>query len=290
MQQSFLQSQTWEAFQQAVGFETARVNGALLIKKPLIFGKSYWYCPRADVDVERVRQLAARDGVIFLRIDPLTETHLASFSYAVRRVTHVQPPQTIVVGLQQSEDMVLQQMHAKTRYNIRLGQRKGVTVRIAGADEFPTFWRLMQDTAERDQFRGHGQRYYRTMVETCAAGDADMFVRMYVAEYAGAVIAAGLFAFYGSMVTYVHGASSNQHRNVMAPYALHWQVMRDAKHMGYTQYDLYGIDEKKWPGVTRFKRGFGGEEVTRPETHDVLFNRIWYSGYQLVRRLRRAVL
>jgi lipid II:glycine glycyltransferase (peptidoglycan interpeptide bridge formation enzyme) len=63
--------------------------------------------------------------------------------------------------------------------------------------------------------------------------------------------------------------------------------MQAAKGLGYKYYDLYGIDEVKWPGVTRFKKGFGGKEVSYPGTFDLVFERIWYNVYGVARRIRR---
>lgn len=286
---SFLQSNSWETFQQAAGFETLRIDGVLLIKKPLPFGRRYLYCPRADVDSAQAVTLAKREKAIFLRIDPIKPLKIKDWKLKIVKTVDVQPSQTVIVDLTATEEELLGRMHAKTRYNLRLAQKKGVTARAAGSDEFETFWQLMSETTERDGFRGHGKEYYQKMVETCAEGAGDMFVRTYFAEHEGKILAAGIFAFYNGTATYVHGASSNEYRNLMAPYALHWQVIRDAKALGCTRYDLYGIDENKWPGVTRFKRGFGGAEVRLPGTHDVVFNRPWYSMYQYLRAFRRLV-
>ena len=97
------------------------------------------------------------------------------------------------------------------------------------------------------------------------------------------------------MGSYVHGASANEFRNVMAPYALQWEVIKLAKQKNCKYYDFNGIDEKKWPGVTRFKMGFarfesarqGGEVVEYPGTFDMVFDNLWYNVYKLIRRIRR---
>jgi lipid II:glycine glycyltransferase (peptidoglycan interpeptide bridge formation enzyme) len=86
----------------------------------------------------------------------------------------------------------------------------------------------------------------------------------------------------------MHGASASKYRNVMAPYLLQWHAIKLAKNLGYKYYDFYGVDEDKWPGVTRFKKGFGGREVNYPGTFDLIFNRRWYSVYRMVRKARRT--
>jgi len=117
----------------------------------------------------------------------------------------------------------------------------------------------------------------------------ELKIKLYFAEYNNKVIASNIMTFFGDMVTYVHGSSSDQDRNVMAPYLLQWTIIQQAKNLGYKHYDFYGIDETKWPGVTRFKRGFGGTEINYPGTFDVIFNSFLYKSYQVLRWLRRKI-
>ena len=189
-------------------------------------------------------------------------------------------------------------MHQKTRYNLRLAEKKGVTVREARNDEFEVLWELMRNTCERDGFRLHGKEYYREMLKSdlgVVISDSDnsnhqsLIIKLFFAEYEGKVIAANIIAFFGDTVTYVHGASADKYRNVMAPYLLQWHCIKTAKEQGYKYYDFYGIDENKWPGVTRFKKGFGGEELQYPGTFDAVFGEGWYNMYKALRWVRRKV-
>ena len=114
-------------------------------------------------------------------------------------------------------------------------------------------------------------------------------LRLIGAFYKEKLIAVNIVSFFGDMATYVHGASSSENRNLMAPYALQWETIKIAKTQGHKYYDFYGIDENKWPGVTRFKKGFSGEEANYPGTFDSAFNSIQYSIYKILRKLRRMV-
>ncbi len=117
--------------------------------------------------------------------------------------------------------------------------------------------------------------------------------KLYVAKYNGEVISAAIVTYFGKVATYYYGVSSNSHRNVMAPYLLHWEIMRQAKKKGYTSYDLFGIaptgKEKGhiWEGVTAFKRKFGGSEVSYALPQELVFNRIWYFIYRVYKAIRR---
>ena len=131
------------------------------------------------------------------------------------------------------------------------------------------------------------------------------FIKLYLAEFDPSIpqsdseqassgqerkiIAGNIVSFFGNTATYVHGASSNEYRNVMAPYLLQWEVIKIVQEKGYKYYDFYGIDEKKWPGVTRFKLGFSGNIVEYPGTFDLAFDNLWYNMYKVLRKIRRLV-
>lgn len=100
-------------------------------------------------------------------------------------------------------------------------------------------------------------------------------------------MSAGIWSFYGDTATYLYGASSDENRSVMAPFLLQWRLIQEAKKEGFRYYDFFGISDKKWPGVTRFKKGFGGETVSYPGTFDVIFDKANYGFYQILRKARR---
>lgn len=208
-----------------------------------------------------------------------------------RRTIDEEPAQTLILDLNAAPDELREKMSAKTRYNIRLAEKKGVTISMAekkGFSQLPgqtgisEFWRLMRLTAGRDGFRLHGEKHYENLI-----GFDPRFIKLYLARYQGRVIAAGLFSFFGDKVTYLHGASDNEFRSVMAPHLLQWTVIKEALKAGYRYYDFYGIDENKWPGVTRFKRGFGGRVFAYAGTWDYVFKPGVYRFYNWARGWRR---
>lgn len=299
----FMQSWEWGVFQQKVSGVVWRIgvvdNGkviasAKIIKKSLPIGKSYFYCGRgpvfangvwhqdaADLLFNRIKQLAKDEAVMFLRFDPLFDPSLLS-ELAIKTLD-VQPSKTLVLSLKLTEAELLKAMHQKTRYNIKLAEKKGVKVVEAGQARFEEFWRLLDQTSDRDKFRPHGRSYYEAMLEL-----PNNFLKLMFAEYKGKPIAAALISLLGDTVTYLHGGSANDDRHLMAPYALQWQAIKLSQQAGYKYYDFHGIDEEKWPGVTRFKKGFGGEEVNYPGTFDLIYDSGWYNVYKMVRQVRRS--
>jgi len=297
----FLHSWDWGEFQQNLGrfcwklkiknekFKNG-IGAALVIKYQLPMKKNYLYCPRGPIFkesdeeaikifLEKIKEIAEKEKSIFLRFEPLSQ--LTIINYQLQKVKDVQPPKTILLDLTKSEEEILKEMHPKTRYNIRLAEKKGVRVKISQTDEeIETFLKILEKTAIRDKFRPHPPFYYRKLLKL----DKN-FVKLFLAEYQGKIIAGNLMIFFANTVTYLHGASDNQYRNVMAPHLLHWRAIKEAKRLCFKYYDFWGIDEKKWPGVTRFKKGFvsskTGIEISYPGTFDLVFNKFWYKLYLL---------
>jgi len=292
----FLHSWEWGEFLKARGKEMARLGSdaalMMLVRERLPFGREYLYAPKGpvprsegaawDESLAVVRERAV-GKTIFFRFEPSKSPERA------QRVAPTQPEQTILINLEQSENELLAAMHEKTRYNLRLAERRGVRCDLAGAEASEIFWKLLQETASRDRFSTHERAHYEKLLEAFGGDPAAReraTARVLVAYFEGQPVAANLLVFFGGVVTYLHGASGNAHRNVMAPFLLHWEAMRLAKRFGYHFYDLWGIDEKRWPGLTRFKRGFGGEEVASSGTWELPLNRFWYTLYSLAKRLR----
>jgi lipid II:glycine glycyltransferase (peptidoglycan interpeptide bridge formation enzyme) len=226
-------------------------------------------------------------GTLCVRFDltPAFETSAECASWkkalcetpGVRNGAPVQPPDTVVLDLAPSEERLLSRMKSKWRYNIRLAEKKGVTVRRGTADEIAVFYNLYAVTARRDGIAIHSRAYYQSLFERAAERGGvrkNPDVRLYLAEHGGDALAAIVALFCPREGAYLYGAASNSKRNFMAAYLLQWQAIRDAKEYGCRCYDLYGIppdDDACHPmhGLYRFKTGFGGTIIHRPGCADV---------------------
>ncbi len=238
-----------------------------------------------EVILKETKQLAKEEGAIFLKIEPLSslkrETFLSDLK-EVRPLKRIQPKKTLILDLNKNLEEIFQNLHPKTRYNIRLAQRKGLTVKKGQWDsnDFENFWELIQKTAKRKKIRSYSKDYYRKLLKI-------MDTELFLAEYKDKIIAANIVIFFGKKAIYLHGGSDYQFRSLMAPHFLQWKQIERAKEKGCVEYDFWGIDEKKWPGLTRFKKGFGGEEITYPEGKDFIFSNFWYKVYQFGRKIFR---
>ena len=241
--------------------------------------------------LEEIRQIAKQAKSIFLKIEPPIHSHFLKsfFNKPANKFTkskkEIQVSETLVLDTNKPEQELLNQMHQKTRYNIKLAQKKGVIIQLAEPSDqlaMETFLELLKVTADRDKFHLHNQEYYLKMWQVLGK---EGMVRLFLARHQDKVIAANLVCFFGSTVTYLHGASDYKFRDLMAPYLLQWEAISQAKKIGFRYYDFWGVDEKKWPGVTRFKMGFSGERVSSLGAFDLVFRPIWYQTYNLARRI-----
>jgi lipid II:glycine glycyltransferase (peptidoglycan interpeptide bridge formation enzyme) len=181
----------------------------------------------------------------------------------------VQYRNTVIIDLAPEEETLLANMKQKTRYNIRLAERKGVTVRPGTAADFDRLYKMYAETSVRDGFVIREERYYKSLWRIFAeAGMLDLLVAEVGGgkHAAGEPVAAVVFARFAGTATYLHGMSTGAHREKMPNYLLQWEALRRAKAAGSARYDLWGAPEQfdetdpMW-GVYRFKDGFGGQVV-----------------------------
>jgi peptidoglycan pentaglycine glycine transferase (the first glycine) len=204
-------------------------------------------------------------------------------------VRTIQPRRTIVVDLKASEEEILGRMKQKTRYNIRLAEKKGVVVE--SSSDIGTFNSLMAVTADRDNFGVHAGRYY---LDAFKAFEKKGSVNLFMAFHQGTPLAAIMVFQRGSRAWYFYGASNNLERNRMPTYLVQWRAMQWARSQGCSSYDLWGVpdqDEKTledefehrsdglWK-VYRFKRGFGGLVKRSAGAWDKVYNPYFYRFVQ----------
>jgi peptidoglycan pentaglycine glycine transferase (the first glycine) len=175
----------------------------------------------------------------------------------------IQFKNTVEVDLTEAEDEMLMRMKSKTRYNIRLAKRRGVTIRPGSLNDVDLLYQMYAHTAVRDNFLIRSKAYYKAVWETFLdAGLAEPLI----AEVEGKPVGAVLIFRFGGRAWYMHGMSRDEHREKMFNYRLQWEAMIRSKAAGCHTYDMWGAPETfseedpLW-GVYRFKDGFGGRVV-----------------------------
>ncbi len=300
-----LQTGEWGELKSAFEWEAVRVIvgdlGAQILFRKLPLGFTIAYIPKLAVGNQplenseefwkEVDSICEKHRAVFLKIEPdlWDDQPLDTWNLKLDTSLHnIQPPRTIVVDVRGSEDEILARMKQKCRYNIRLAEKKGVTVRAW--DNFDEFYQMMQVTGGRDNFGVHSLEYYRRAYELFhPTGMCELLV----AEFESKPLAALMVFARGRRAWYIYGASNDEERNRMPTYLLQWEAMRWAKARGCEEYDLWGVPDEDeatleaqfenrsdglW-GVYRFKRGFGGELKRAAQAVDKVYNPLLYKFY-----------
>ena len=198
----------------------------------------------------------------------------------------MQPPNTVIVDIAPGLEEIMAAMKHKTRYNIRLAEKKGVIVEEARPEEFDPWYALYEETARRDRIAIHSRAYYQGLLS--ASTDytgARPVVKLLLARHEGSLLAGNIVAFWKKQAVYLYGASSGEKRNLMPTYALQWEAIRRARDAGCTTYDLYGVPPNPDPdhpmfGLYQFKTGFSERVLERWGTWDAPYRSLLYALYR----------
>ncbi|KKU17563.1 MAG: FemAB family protein, partial [Candidatus Woesebacteria bacterium GW2011_GWC2_45_9] len=239
--------------------------------------------------IGELKKLAKKEKVIFVKLEPNVLKNgkaikLLKDSGAVpgRRLF---TPTTFLIDLTKSEDELLASFHSKTRYNIRLAQKQGVSVTEDNSDSaFEKYLSLTEETAKRQGFYAHSKKYHRLMWEQLKpAGIAHLLV----AKYKGEIITAWILFVWRDFLYYPYGASTDKYKNVMSNNLMMWEAIRFGKKLGLSTFDLWGREEGK--GFTRFKEGYNPKVVEFLGTWDLITSPLYYL-YRFMELLRWAIL
>ena len=205
----------------------------------------------------KLKNLAKKENSIFTLIESYEPTKENPKKF-FREIT---PRHTIILDLSKSENELLKDMHQKGRYNIKLAKKKNLTIKES--KNIDDFYNILKDTGQRDKFYINPKKHYEAFLKIL---EPKKKAKLFIAYKDSEPIAGILNTYIGNNATYFYGASSNKHRNLMAPYLLQWHAIADAKERGYKHYDFLGIaDPKKskdpLKGVTNFKKKFGGTHI-----------------------------
>ena len=278
-----LQTGSWGVLKSDFGWKvewvTGKDCGAQILFRSLPGGFSFGYIPKGPIGenwtelMTEIDDLCHEHRAIFLKVEPdQWDDHesLTLFQTENWKKSHpIQPRRTIFIAIDKDEDQILAAMKQKTRYNIRLAEKKGIEVRCA--DDLDSFQKMMMITGKRDGIGVHVKPYYQKAYDLFHQADK---CDLLFAYYDGNPIAGLMLFAQGDTAWYLYGASTEIERNRMPTYLLQWEAIRWAKSKNCTKYDLWGIpdlDEDElekaftgkesheglW-GVYRFKRGFGG--------------------------------
>jgi lipid II:glycine glycyltransferase (peptidoglycan interpeptide bridge formation enzyme) len=314
-----LQSWEWGAFKERWGWRATRflweqdgrpVAAAQLLQRRL--GRtpfSIIYVPKGPLlpyedtglcqaVLDELESLARRRHALFIKIDPDVHLGVGTDDTPPEPITapvlttlmqrgwrpsaeQIQFRNTVLIDLTCGEEQLLAQMKPKTRYNVRLAERRGVRVLPGQEKDLCSFYNLYSDTSQRDGFLIRPFAYYQDVWRTFMACEQ---AHLLLADLDGHPIAGLLLFVFGPTAWYMYGASSDAHRNLMPSYVLQWEAIRLAQQLGCARYDMWGApdrfdaSDRMW-GVYRFKVGFGGHTVRGMGAYDFAPSPSLYTFY-----------
>lgn len=300
-----LQTGEWGELKSAFGWKPIWIinekSGVQILFRKLPLGFTVGYIPKLAVSFQQsaysqqlwreIDVVSKQNHAIFVKLEPdLWENQKPDTWNLELRTSpqNIQPPRTIIIDIKESEEAILSRMKQKTRYNIRLAEKKGVTIRAW--DDVESFHKMMLLTGRRDGFGVHSLEYYQRAYELL---HPKQMGELLVAELEGKPLAALFVARNGNRAYYLYGASTDEERNRMPTYLLQWEAIKWAKACGCKEYDLWGVPDEEettleanfekrhnglW-GVYRFKRGFGGQLKRAAQAMDRVYNPLLYWAY-----------
>jgi len=300
-----LQTHRWGELQSRFGWAVERhhveageltVPVSVLVTPTLVPGGRYGYVakgPALDADriaaaLEPLSDLARGLELAFLTIEPELAPGWAPPA-PWRRGTPMQPGHTSIIDLRPEPEDILASLKPKTRYNVRLAQKKGVVVEQS--DDVGAFAALAEQTSARHRIQLAKEPYYRAVHELMAA---DGTSRIFLARHQGRALAGIMVLRFAGRATYLFGASAREGRNLMPAYLLHWQAIQEMRNLGDTDYDLWGIPPDDRPGhplagLWQFKSGWNGRMVAYAGAFDLPLQATIWRGHQAMSKIRGNV-
>jgi peptidoglycan pentaglycine glycine transferase (the first glycine) len=307
---NLFQSEVWQEYEDSLGNSTFLVScdrtSALLIKMSLYKDKYFLYCPRGPncskegwhVFLKKARDIANRENCVFVRVEPyslpsgiIKELKFRKISKYSPLSRQFSPMDSQLLDITKRDDDLLLEMKPKWRYNIKLAYRKGVTVRVSSKlEDIKKFYEMSIGMHDRG-YTPFDLVHYERLLYSLTRGK---HIRLYIAEYQKQPLSMILVTHYGNVATYLHGASNDEKREYMPNHLIQWEAILDAKRAGCSIYDFWGVApdddvNHPWTGITRFKKGFGGETIHLLGAFDYPFSPLWYNMLHVFNFARKII-
>lgn len=263
------------------------------------------YLPRSVFPSKNVSEFitnyAKTHNIIFVKIEPyIFKTQASSpkpqvsSNYQIVKSKHpLFPDWTQIINLNNTEDELLKKMKSKTRYNIKLAQKKGVVVKeVSDENGFDIFLKLYFNTCKRQKYYGHTTQYHKIIWNSLKKNIAHILI----AYYKNIPLTAYELFYFNKVLYYPYGGSSEEYRNLMATNLIMWEAIRLGKKLGAQYFDMWGSlppnynQNDPWSGFTRFKEGYGTEFIEFTGSYDLVINKKLYPIYNTINILRKIYL
>ncbi len=293
-----LQSWEWGEFREATGLKVVREGGIQVTIHPI--PHTHWnvgYAPKItrldQSTIATIKRVARENNCIFVKLEPKIEGNLPIKKLGLVPGRALFTKYNFVLDVTPSEEELLASFKQKTRYNIRLAEKKGVVVEIDdSALALKRFIELTQETTKRQKFYAHSPNYYQKMWKILGGDMAHLLV----AKFQGEIITTWVLFKYKDTLYYPYGASTREHREVMANNLVMWEAIKLAKKWGCRYLDMWGAlgpdadPSDPWFGFHTFKAGYNPRAVEYVGSWDYPARPLLYKIYRGAEWLRWKIL
>lgn len=295
LQKHIVQSELWGQFKQSFGTQSLQVGDLLITKHKIPFLPYYvGYCARVNFFDQKfgwneLKQVSRQHKIAFIRFDvPNITTEQIKRNQGQKILQEIKtqcvlsPRSTfakwnVLLDLTKSEQQLIEQLNQKTRYNVRLASKKGVTCKIQNDEQgFEIFFDLLSKTAKRQKYLIHPKSYYKKLFDLFRSQN---MLNILVCYHQEVPLASWLLLNYADTLYYPYGGSADQNRNTMASNLIAWEAIKLGQNLNCKVFDMWGATNDKndpWWGFTHFKLGYGGQLVEYINTYDFVVNKFIY--------------
>lgn len=290
-----LQTKEWASFREDWGNQVEWIGKNLTIFSKIPYTKfTIGTCLKCDItglNLVTLRKIGQKYNAIFIKHEPNIASSKDSDSVKQLLSKNCVPgkslftPTTFWIDLTKNEEELMKSFSSKTRYNIKLAQRRGVVVTEDNSDQaFEKYLELTFETAKRQGFYAHTPKYHKLMWKHLK----NKIAHLLVAKYNNEIISTWILFAHDGFLYYPYGASSDKYKEVMANNLMMWEAIRLGHKLKLKTFDLWGREEGK--GFTRFKEGYNPQVVEFIGSWDLVINKPMYYLYRIAEKIRWFLL
>lgn len=315
-----LQTFEWGEFRKKTGIDVIRraviddkkvTNGyQISVHKTPNFPYQIGYFPKGELPSQQLlndlEEVGKKNFISFIQLEPnIYKETSGKLDNKLRKSFHpLFTKYSFILDLTKSEDDLMKDMHQKTRYNVRLSEKKGVEVKIDNSEKaFEAYLKLTNETTKRQKFYAHNETYHRLLWETFGNKKDEDFnpsklqANLLTAKFNNKILVTYILFTFKDHLYYPYGASSDEHRDVMASPAAMWGAIKYGKSLGLKTFDMWGAantpdpqPDNEYYGFHRFKQGFGATLTEFIGSYDLVINPVNYRLLTVADKLRWAYL
>jgi len=273
-------------------------------KTPFYIG----YLPKGDMPdqdlIDELKRIGKKEKCIFIQLEPnvISDQKKLQITDLVPSAHPLFTKYTFILDLAKTEDELLKNMHSKARYNIKIAKKHNVEITEDNSESaFNSYLKLMKETTTRQRFYAHTEKYHKQMWEALKNAKFktqnskpydELTAHLLIAKYKNKILTTWILFVFRDTLYYPYGASSSEHKEVMANNLIMWEAIRFGKKLGLKKFDMWGSlgpnpDPKDpWFGFHNFKSKYRPSHVEFIGSFDLVISPILYQVFRISDKIR----